>query len=145
MRRDDPSTWDDARWPQSQGSSTGAQPGLLDRSGVAQTKAMWDVRAHRNVHRAFAGVLGEEDLIASIDVLSFFRPWGLNPDWRTRGPWWHIDQPAEPDPEHDRPGSGELLRGGVTPAGAREYIQGYVALVGTSPEAGGFCVVSGGC
>lgn len=58
------------------------------------TAAVWKVRAHPNVIQSFATILGEDDLIASLDVISLFRPWALSgtENWRTRGGWWHADQ-----------------------------------------------------
>ena len=88
IRRQDPSTWNNARWPEVR---DGGGSGLLAKGGAVHTKAVWDVRAHPRVVKSFREVLGEEDLIASLDVIGLFRPWGLAPpeeNWRTRGGWW---------------------------------------------------------
>ena len=65
-----------------------------------------------------------------------FRPWGLaeaEASWVTRGGWWHMDQAVE-----------TTINTGGQPVGGthREYVQGFVTMVDTSPESGGFAVVA---
>ena len=53
---------------------------------------MWFVRTRPKVKQAFSQVWGTDDLITSFDGCGVFRPWGFNPDWKTDGGWWHVDQ-----------------------------------------------------
>ena len=68
-----------------------------------------------------------------------FRPWGVDPAWRTVSGWFHNDRVAGPP----------VTAGGATMCGSTagiynsEYIQGFVNLVKTSEGTGGNVVVAG--
>lgn len=102
------------------------------------TAAVWKVRAHPNVIQSFAAILGEDELIASLDVISLFRPWALSEteNWRTRGGWWHADQRPQVTPHlsdsnnNSTQAAAQLRSKATTPHGElphgglhREYIQ----------------------
>lgn len=133
IHRAEPNTWCDANWP----DKTGV--GLMCNAGVTHTDWAWRVRGHPNVIAAWSSVLDlpASELIASLDCLSMFRPWALaqaEPSWRTRGAWWHSDQTVE----------SKVNELGQEVGGThREYVQGFVTVVPTSEESGGFAVVSG--
>lgn len=128
-----PSTWRDEAWPDQSGV------GLVCNAGVTHCDWAWRVRAHPQVIAAWASVLGltGAELITSLDCLSMFRPWGVaeaEPSWRTRGAWWHSDQTVDV----------QVNEAGQDVGGTdREYIQGFVTMVDTSEESGGFAVVDG--
>jgi hypothetical protein len=134
INRFDPNSWGGKDvWP-----DTG-DLGLVCNCGVTHTQFAWRVRAHPNVVSAWGSVLDlrPEEMITSLDCLSMFRPWDVQEaeaDWKTRGGWWHADQMVETS---------------INPAGQavggthREYVQGFVAIVGTSEQSGGFAVAPG--
>lgn len=133
IQRAEPRTWTDAAWPDQGGL------GLICNAGVTHTDWAWRVRGHEQVVNAWSSVLDlpPSELIASLDCLSMFRPWGLaeaEPSWRTRGAWWHVDQTVD-----TRTNEAGQEVGGTQ----REYIQGFVTIVDTSEESGGFAVVDG--
>ena len=107
--------------------------GVVHPHGVIQSEAVWTVRGHPNVARVFASLWDTDDLIASFDGLCAYRPWNLDDSWRTRGPWFHTDQPAFSAADTTQSPSGFK----------REYIQGFVNLIETSPASGGNVVIPG--
>ena len=88
ISRAEPATWSDAAWPPDAG-----RKGIITNAGVTHTDWAWRVRAHPAVVRAWRSVLHlaeDEPVIASLDGLSMFRPWGLDAGWATEGGWWHM-------------------------------------------------------
>jgi hypothetical protein len=73
--------------------------GILPFYGSGHSAFAWSIRAHANVHRVFAALLGSEDLLASLDGVIL---WDDNRIGTTRYPttstddndigWFHIDQ-----------------------------------------------------
>jgi len=121
IRRGDPDTWGDDRWPPTIQSGPGLSTGIIPYFGIGQSRAMWRVRANASVRRAFARIYGVEegDLISSFDGASLFRPGCQGP-----GGWFHVDQhPVR------RPGF--------------ECVQGLVNLLPMSPATGGNVLVPG--
>mmetsp|Transcript_20488 Transcript_20488/g.78550 ORF Transcript_20488/g.78550 Transcript_20488/m.78550 type:complete len:390 (-) Transcript_20488:121-1290(-) len=68
--------------------------------GIAKTRMAWENRQAPGIHKAFATVLGTEDLIASCDRMGIMRPTFVRkpdgtpeekPRWRTKESWWHWD------------------------------------------------------
>ncbi|MEM7077880.1 MAG: phytanoyl-CoA dioxygenase family protein [Pseudomonadota bacterium] len=118
--RDDVATWDDDRWP------TAVHGGILPSYGIGHSAAQWFIRDVQAVQDCFAAVWETDDLLVSFDGVSLWRPWHVNPAWRTNlgQSWLHIDQHPI-----GRPG--------------RHCVQGLVNLLPTSPEAGGNVVIPG--
>ena len=75
--RKDPKTWGDDRWP------TAAHGGILPSYGIGHSKSQWYLRSIPNVKKAFAKIWGTEDLLTSFDGVSLWRPWNINPQWKT--------------------------------------------------------------
>ena len=118
--RKDPKTWDDDRWP------TAAHGGILPSYGIGHSKSQWYLRSIPNVKKAFAKIWGTEELLTSFDGVSLWRPWNINPQWKTESgqTWFHIDQHPI-----SRPG--------------KQCVQGLVNLLPTSEEIGGNVMVPG--
>lgn len=106
VKRGDPTTWDNG-WR---------------TNGVAHDDFLWFVRGCPNVRRIWEQLHGTDDLIVSFDAANVWKPWGLNPDWRSNAGKMHYDR--------------RNTKG--VPDG---YIQGFVNLCPTSPETGGNYVV----
>ena len=115
-----PKTWGDNRWP------TAAHGGILPSYGIGHSKSQWYLRSIPNVKKAFAKIWGTEDLLTSFDGVSLWRPWNINPQWKTESgqTWFHIDQHPI-----SRPG--------------KQCVQGLVNLLPTSEEIGGNVMVPG--
>lgn len=88
IRRDDPATWGDERWP------TTVNGGIIPGNGVGQSKAQWFVRSVPSVRDAFAAIWRTEDLLVSFDGMAVWRPWHKDPAWKTvtGTSWLHVDQ-----------------------------------------------------
>jgi hypothetical protein len=121
VRREEVSTWGiDNDWLPS------ADNGLLGGCGFGQSAFCWHTRLLPKVKQAFASIWACEDLIVSFDGGNVFRPWERNPDWRTQGSWWHVDQNA------------------FTPGrDGRKCVQGFVTFTDATPATGGLCVAPG--
>ena len=120
INRDDPTTWDNDRWP------TAVHGGILPSHGIGHSDAQWYIRDVGQVQQCFAQVWGTDELLVSFDGVSVWRPWGQQDHWRTNdgNSWLHIDQHPI-----GRPG--------------KHCIQGLVNLLESSPETGGNVVVPG--
>jgi hypothetical protein len=118
--RKDPKTWEDDRWP------TSAHGGILPSYGIGHSESQWFLRSIPNVKKAFAKIWGTDELLTSFDGVSLWRPWNINPTWKTESgqSWFHIDQHPI-----TRPG--------------KQCIQGLVNLLPTSKDIGGNVVVPG--
>ncbi len=113
-------TWDDDRWP------TAVHGGILPGHGIGHSAAQWFIRGVPNVKRAFAAVWDTDELLVSFDGMALWRPWAINPNWKTNrgGSWLHIDQHPI-----GRPG--------------KHCVQGLVNLLPTSPASGGNVLIPG--
>ena len=118
--RKDPKTCGDDRW------HTAAHGGILPSYGIGHSKSQWYLRSIPNVKKAFAKIWGTEDLLTSFDGVSLWRPWNINPQWKTESgqTWFHIDQ---------HPISSTV----------KQCVQGLVNLLPTSEEIGGNVMVPG--
>ena len=118
--RNDPSTWEDDRWP------TCAHGGIMPSYGIGHSESQWYLRGIPNVKKAFAKIWESDDLLTSFDGVSLWRPWNINPDWKTESgqSWFHIDQHPISKP-------------------GKQCIQGLVNLLPTSKEIGGNVVIPG--
>ena len=118
--RNDVTTWDDDRWP------TAVHGAILPSYGIGHCAAQWFIRDVARLKQCFADVWGTDDLLVSFDGVSIWRPWTVNPNWRTNegASWLHIDQHPI-----GRPG--------------KHCVQGLVNLLPTSPQTGGNVVVPG--
>jgi len=114
ISRHDISTWTAERWP------TSVHGAILSFHGIGQSAAQWFVRGQPRVIQAYAGVWGTDDLLTSFDGMSVYRPWKMNPEWKTNAAtsWLHIDQHPI-----TRPG--------------RHCVQGLVSLLPMSTQTGG--------
>ena len=112
--RNDVSTWGDERWP------TCAHGGIMPSYGIGHSEAQWYLRGIPNVKKAFAKIWNTDELLTSFDGVSLWRPWNINPDWKTESgqSWFHIDQHPISKP-------------------GKQCIQGLVNLLPTSKEIGG--------
>ena len=116
--RHNPATWDDDRWP------TSAHGGILPSYGIGHSESQWFLRSIPNVKKAFAKIWDTEELLTSFDGVSLWRPWNINPNWKTESgqTWFHIDQHPI-----SRPG--------------KQCVQGLVNLLDSSEEIGGNVMV----
>lgn len=120
--RDQPETWGSPTWP--------GQPsnGLIGAPGIGQAPFMWFVRTRPAVLRVFTDIWGLRDpseLVISFDGACAFRPTALEPNWRTRGGWFHTDQ------------------NGRTTGSDFVCAQGFVALTDQDDSTGGLAVFPG--
>jgi len=120
INRNNNETWGNDRWP------TCAHGAIIPSYGIGHCESQWFLRSIPNVKKAFAGIWKTEELLTSFDGVSLWRPWNINPDWKTESgqKWFHIDQHPI-----SRPG--------------KQCIQGLVNLLPTSEEIGGNVVVPG--
>jgi len=118
--RTDPATWDDDRWP------TAVHGGILPGHGIGHSAAQWFIRSVPAVKQTFAAVWDTDELLVSFDGMALWRPWKLNPAWKTNrgGSWLHIDQHPI-----TRPG--------------KQCVQALVNLLPTSPAIGGNVLIPG--
>jgi len=87
--RHDPSTWANENWVENATEVNGrASFGL----GLANSEALWYVRSVPAVKKVWEVLEGIDDLIVSIDALCQFRPWGIEPSWRSSSGWFHTDR-----------------------------------------------------
>lgn len=116
----DSRTWGDDNWP------TAVHGGILPSYGIGHCQAQWFIRDIPGVKKSFAALWGTDDLLVSFDGVSLWRPWSVDPSWKTNlgSSWLHIDQHPI-----GRPG--------------RQCVQGLVNLLPTSESAGGNVIVPG--
>jgi hypothetical protein len=120
VKRDDSLTWGTCDWLPS------SQNGILGSHGFGQSEFCWHTRLLPAVKQIFAAIWGCDDLIVSFDGGNIFRPWAQQPEWRTEGSWWHVDQNVS-------------LPGKQT----RVSVQGLVTFTDAHPGTGGLCVIPG--
>jgi hypothetical protein len=91
--------------------------------GVGQSEFLWHCRSLPKIKKAFSMVWdNEEDLLVSFDGCGVFRPPEVNPDWMTKGGWYHVDQNGAQRKE-------------------KSCIQGLLNLIPSGPHDGGFLVL----
>jgi hypothetical protein len=133
--RHDPSTWTNERWVENAADVNGRGTFGL---GLSHSEALWYVRGVPRLKDIWATLEGTDDLIVDFSALCQFRPWGIDPAWRTSSGWLHTDRvPGPPLSPPDQDLAGDC---GVH---TREYVQGLVNLIRTSPATGGNVVLSG--
>ena len=100
-------------------------PGMVE---LYQSQGLWDNRCAPRVHRAFAEILGSDQLLVTMDRCNFKPP--------TRGPadGWNKGLPLH----WDGPRPGE-----ATPFTQELGVQGALFLSGAGPGSGGFMCVDG--
>jgi hypothetical protein len=87
--RNDVTTWGNDRWfPGDVGllGDNGANDGLI------HSEPLWRVRSHPRVKEVFAALHGTDELLASFDGMSLFRPSGLDPEWGQTTMGFHTDR-----------------------------------------------------
>ena len=77
IKRDDPHTWDSSRWP------TTTHGDILPGHGIGHSPAQWFIRSRPAVKKVFSSIWKDDDLVTSFDGMALWRPWALNPEWRT--------------------------------------------------------------
>jgi ectoine hydroxylase-related dioxygenase (phytanoyl-CoA dioxygenase family) len=94
--------------------------------GIGHSEAQWFLRGVPNVKKAFAKIWDTDELLTSFDGVSLWRPWNINPEWKTESgqSWFHIDQHPISKP-------------------GKQCIQGLVNLLPTSREIGGNVIIPG--
>jgi hypothetical protein len=92
LSRSDPTTWTNANWFQHYSN------GIIKYFGVGQCKAIWDIRLHPNVYKAFRIMYNTtEPLCTSFDGFRAFR--GNKTDVQKHKLALHIDQNLDTQPE----------------------------------------------
>uniref|UniRef100_A0A0G4FG15 Phytanoyl-CoA dioxygenase n=1 Tax=Chromera velia CCMP2878 TaxID=1169474 RepID=A0A0G4FG15_9ALVE len=117
-RRHSPETWEGRSWP------GGAETGIINSWGAGQSPFQWFVRTRPQVRDVFSALWETDDLLCSFDGFGAFRPWRLNPKWKTQGGWWHVDQNPISKPD-------------------RVCVQGLVSLYDGTSSVGGLTVIPG--
>ena len=130
ISRSDPSTWTDEQWP------FGAIGG---DAGIGHSQQLWYIRGCPGVKQAWTTIYDTDDLITSFDGMSLFRPWTVQSDWRTDGPWYHTDQSPFPPPGHES--DPDFDPEAAVYGAERHYVQGFVNLLENSPLTGGNVIV----
>ena len=116
VSRSDPRTWSSATWPSLEWLAANSR----------HSAAMWFVRGAEGVRRAWAALVGTEDLIVSFDQLGMY-PLGGRGLAGESGAWYHTDQSPRARPWATQ-GSHGLHR---------DYAQGFVSLQRTAAELDG--------
>jgi hypothetical protein len=86
ISREDPETWGNSQWPED------FDNGIIFDYGIGQSEFLWYLRGQPNVRHIFSSLWGTEELFVSFDGCGVFRPTKYNPNWRTKGGWFHVDQ-----------------------------------------------------
>eukprot|EP00008_Paramoeba_atlantica_P014387 CAMPEP_0201497946 /NCGR_PEP_ID=MMETSP0151_2-20130828/68526_1 /ASSEMBLY_ACC=CAM_ASM_000257 /TAXON_ID=200890 /ORGANISM="Paramoeba atlantica, Strain 621/1 / CCAP 1560/9" /LENGTH=317 /DNA_ID=CAMNT_0047889133 /DNA_START=90 /DNA_END=1043 /DNA_ORIENTATION=- len=118
-KRGDPSTWETFLG--------NPRNGIMSTHCVGQSDFVWHGRLLPKVKEAFATIWDTDELLVSFDGANAFRPWKYNPDWLTKGGWWHIDQNC-----YERP-----HRTGMC------CVQGVLTYYDVDESTGGLCVMKG--
>mmetsp|Transcript_17436 Transcript_17436/g.40927 ORF Transcript_17436/g.40927 Transcript_17436/m.40927 type:complete len:422 (-) Transcript_17436:42-1307(-) len=122
LKRDDIATWHKEWLPD-------PLNGIMAGFGFNQSDFLWLLRTRTKVRQAFETVWNSSDLLVSYDGGNMFRPHAHpsgDPEWRTSGGWWHVDQNAH------KPGHAEKC-----------CVQGVVLLTDADAGSGGLCVIPG--
>lgn len=83
---------------------------------------MWNIRSNRSVKKVFAQIWNTNELLVSFDGCGVFRDWRYNPQWKTKGGWFHVDQNPVAKPD-------------------RCCVQGFVSLTNQTDKTGGLVVI----
>jgi len=86
VARGDVSTWNCRNWGGDKGN------GIVSSQGIGHSDFLWFVRSRPAVKQVFAAIWETDELLTSFDGCNVFRPWALEPRWRTQGGWYHVDQ-----------------------------------------------------
>jgi len=113
IKRDDYNTW--KQW------FTGAS-GVVASYAIGHSSFLWYCRTLPKVIAAFRAMWGTDDLLTSFDGCGVFRPPEINPDWKTKSGWFHVDQNGYNKPN-------------------KVCIQGLLNLMPNDAEDGGFILV----
>mmetsp|Transcript_11426 Transcript_11426/g.34340 ORF Transcript_11426/g.34340 Transcript_11426/m.34340 type:complete len:460 (+) Transcript_11426:89-1468(+) len=88
IKRNDPSSWSDDRWPPAFGNGGN---GIVKRLEVAHQDFVWKMRSDPRITAVFAALWGTDALLSSFDSINVMRP----PAATGQAPgaaWWHTDQ-----------------------------------------------------
>jgi len=119
IKRTDIKTWGTGAWLPDE------ENGIMNHGQFCQSEYMWTLRMLPKAKLAFQTIWdGNDDLLVSFDGGNAFRPWKYNPNWKTKGGWWHVDQ-------------------GLAKKGRKVCVQGLINLYDASAESGGLCVMPG--
>jgi hypothetical protein len=133
--RHDPKTWGNGQWVENAADVNGRGTFGL---GLTHSEALWFIRGVTACKDVWATLERTDDLIVDFTALCQFRPWGVDPSWRTSSGWLHTDR--VPGPPLSPPSQNLAGDCGIH---TREYVQGLVNLIKTSPATGGNVVISG--
>mmetsp|Transcript_41786 Transcript_41786/g.99114 ORF Transcript_41786/g.99114 Transcript_41786/m.99114 type:complete len:331 (-) Transcript_41786:231-1223(-) len=97
--------------------------GIINSYGIGQSRLLWYLRGLPAVRAVFQELWETDDIITSFDGAGLFRPWNIDPAWKTNGGWFHVDQSPR------RKG--------------RACVQGLVTLYDQDTSTGGLVVVPG--
>lgn len=116
VKRDNLNTWDKSNWPK------WGETGVINGDGIGNSEFSWFSRGLPKVKTIFSTIWNSDDLFVSMDAAGVTRPLEYNPDWTTRGGWFHFDQ------------NGYQKKG-------RVCVQGLLNYLPSGPTDGGFTVI----
>lgn len=114
--RDNVSTWGAPNWPK------WGETGVINADGIGNCEFSWFCRGLPKVKTIFSSIWNTDDLFVSMDAAGATRPLEYNPDWKTRGGWFHFDQ------------NGYVKKG-------RVCVQGLLNFLPSGPNDGGLVVM----
>ncbi len=129
VQRGMPETWNNDEWLAS------TKNGIMNAFGMGQSNFLWHTRMLPGVKKTFAAIWNTSHLLTSFDGCNLFRPYkytdrnGIQvdqPEWITRGGWWHTDQNG-----YFKAGQGKVC------------VQGLVSYYAANEHTGGLCVLAG--
>jgi len=115
-RRNDLSTWKDFPGYTSHG--------VIYKYGIGQSEVQWYTRTCPKVLETFSKLwnVKQTELLTSFDGVGIFRPYDKNPDWKTHGQWFHVDQNPQFKPNLD------CYQGAIPLYDQNEYSGGTVVI-----------------
>jgi len=116
IQRDNISTWGNNNWPK------WSETGIICGDGIGNSEFTWFCRGIPKMKEIFSTIWETDDLVVSMDAAGVTRPLEYNPDFVTRGGWFHFDQ------------NGYQRKG-------RHCVQGLLNFLPSGPKDGGLTLV----